>query len=379
MTRKLVIELPDGTRPILEQVAADNELQLQEQLKLHPDLLPLDELGVAGPAVVIGRESALDSGKVDLVLLGNGGDLLLVEFKTGPQNPDFRECLAQLLDYGSDLWGMTLEEFETRVAERYFSGPHCPPGSVANGASLDDVVMNAWGVPADDAVDWRQRLRKQLDDGSFHYVAVAQRFTPPVLQTLRYLNATMKAARFSAVELVRFAGVDHAAIEARFVAGIETGRGVTPSAKSALAGVDELLATITDDDYRHALSDLFDGLSSIDGLTVFWGTTGCSLRVAVPNRSPLSVGWVFPPGSLRWMGLTDVTLGWYEDANGLILSDVARAALAEYIQALSAIPGGTGPKSDHIHGYTFAPGAVIQVGAHLLEAVRRVVVGVTAG
>lgn len=61
------------------------------------------DLGLVGPAVVVGRESSLDSGPVDLVLLGNGGDLALVEFKTGPQNPDFREYLAQLLDYGSAL------------------------------------------------------------------------------------------------------------------------------------------------------------------------------------------------------------------------------------------------------------------------------------
>ena len=51
---------------------------------MHPELLPLEELGLIGPAVVVGRESALDSGRVDLVLLGNGGDLALVEFKTGP-------------------------------------------------------------------------------------------------------------------------------------------------------------------------------------------------------------------------------------------------------------------------------------------------------
>jgi hypothetical protein len=42
-----------------------------------------------------------------------------------------------------------------------------------------------------------------------------------VLRTLRYLNSTMKSARFSAIELVRFAGGEHAAFEARFVAGAE--------------------------------------------------------------------------------------------------------------------------------------------------------------
>ena len=186
MGRKLVIELPDGGRQFLEQVPADDELQLQEQLKLHPELLPLEDLGLESPAVVVGRESSLESGRVDLVLLGNGGELAIVEFKTGPQNPDFRECLAQLLDYGSDLWGMTVEDFDTRVAQRYFSGSHCPPGTVPPGASLEQVLAAVWGEEqADDAVGWRERLQAQLRDGSFHYVTVAQRFTPPVLRTLQ--------------------------------------------------------------------------------------------------------------------------------------------------------------------------------------------------
>lgn len=174
-----------------------------------------------------------------------------------------------------------LEDFETRVAQRYFNGMHCPPGTVPLGRSLDEVLSKEWGPAADDAMDWRERLQAQLPDGSFHYVAVAQRFTPPVLRTLQYLNSAMKSSRFSAVELARFAGANHPAFEARLVAAAEPPKGVTGTGKIALAGVDELVATITDDDYRHHLQDLFGALVSLDGLTVFWGTTGCSLRVAL--------------------------------------------------------------------------------------------------
>jgi len=373
MARKLVIELPDGSRQLLEQVPAKHELQLQEQLKLQPELLPLEELGLVCPAVVVGRESSLDSGRVDLVLLGNGGDLALVEFKTGPQNPDFRECLAQLLDYGSDLWGMTLEDFETRVAQRYFTGPHCPPGPAPHGASLDEVLTKNWGTTVDDPVDWRERLQAQLRDGSFHYVAVAQHFTPPVLRTLQYLNASMKSSRFSAVELVRFAGAGHAAFEARVVAAAEPPKGITGTGKTTLAGADDLCATITDDEYRHHLQDLFDALASLDGLSVFWGTTGCSLRVAVPDRGPLSIGWVFPPGPPRWMGLTDVTLGWYEDANGVVVSESGRAALSIYLETLGALSGAVKPRTNAIRGWTFPPAAVVANASALEEAIRTVV------
>jgi hypothetical protein len=113
-----------------------------------------------------------------------------------------------------------------------FSSPRWPPGTVSPGASLDQVLSQAWGTTADDAV--------------------AQRFTPPVLRTLRHLNAAMKSARLSAAELIRFTGEQHGAFEARFVAKAEPAKGAPGAGpgKTALAGVDELLATVTDDDYR---------------------------------------------------------------------------------------------------------------------------------
>jgi len=245
-----------------------------------------------------------------------------------------------------------------------------------NGASLDAVALAAWGSGADDAVDWRERLGAQLRDGSFHYIAVAQRFTQPVLRTLQYLNSSMKAARFSAVELVRFAGENHTAFEARFVAGAELTTVGSSSAKAALAGVDELVATVTDDDYRHHLEDFFTALATMPGLTVLWGTTGCSLRVAVPDRSPLSIGWVFPPGPARWMGLSDVTLGWYEDANGLNIAADGRSVLDDYLNALD-LPGAVKPKGVAIRGFTFPPSDFVANASFLQEVLRDVVFRLT--
>jgi len=314
----------------------------------------------------------LDSGRIDLVLLANGGELVLVEFKTGPQNPDFRECLAQLLDYGSDLWGMTLEEFDTRVARKYFSGPHFSQDEMPPPSSLEGAATKVWGGGQADAVDWRQRLQSQLRDGGFHYIAVAQRFTRPVLRTVEYLNATMKTARFSAVELVRFSGEGYGAFEARFVAGAGPSPTSAGGSKASLAGIDDFVESVADDDYRHVLQDVLEAFARIDDLTVYWGTTGCSLRVAIPGRSPLSVGWMFPPGPQRWMGLTDVTLGWYEDANGLTLPPGGHEALHAYRARVEALAGGAPPRSASIRGRTFPPGVVMQHADQMVEAVRDV-------
>lgn len=265
---------------------------------------------------------------------------------------------------------MTLEDSDTRVARKYFSGPHFPKGELPPHSSLEAAAAKAWGGGESDAVDWRERLQSQLRDGGFHYVAVAQRFTRPVHRTVEYLNATMKAARFSAVELVRFAGGGYGAFEARFVAG--AGPTSTPAAgsKASLAGIDDFVESVADDDYRHILQDLLEAFAKIEDLTVFWGTTGCSLRVTITGRSPLSVGWLFPPGPQRWMGLTDVTLGWYEDANGLVLPAGGQEALNAYRERVEALDGGIPPKSASIRGRTFSPTTVMHYADQLVEAVR---------
>ncbi len=57
--------------------------------------------------------------------LTRGGGLLIIELKIGPQNSDFRRVLAQLHDYGSDLWRMFLDVFEGTVARQYFLHGSC--------------------------------------------------------------------------------------------------------------------------------------------------------------------------------------------------------------------------------------------------------------
>jgi hypothetical protein len=91
MGRKIILRREgENAGQILEEIQAHDEAQLQEPLKENPDLLPIEEYELSGPLMVIGRETALPSGSVDLICLTRTGELLLIEFKTGPKNPDFR-------------------------------------------------------------------------------------------------------------------------------------------------------------------------------------------------------------------------------------------------------------------------------------------------
>lgn len=381
MSRQIVVILPDGKRKVLSQVPAVDESDLQERLKDDPALLPVEELGLVGVPLVVGRETRLPSGAIDLLLLDRSGTLCLVEFKTGPQNPDFRACLAQLVDYGSDLWGMSVDDFENRVAARYFMGPHCPPKTFGHGQpSLATAVAQAWpsgGLESAEPFDWRDGLTAQLSSGGFHYVVVAQRFAPQTLTTIRYLNSAMPRAYFHAVELVRFGAPVQTAdasvvgvYETRYIVGPERHRGPVGERAKALANSAELLGQIGDDAYRGALETLIAGLEQIETLTIFYGTRGISLRAMVPGRDPVSVGWLFPPGPPRWLGLTDLTLGYY--TVGLDIAAEKYAALEAYAATVGGLPGAKPAKKPTFNASTFGPDAVIAQGQHLLNAVEEV-------
>lgn len=333
MPRKIVIRTPDGLFPVLDESLADDEAQLQELVKSQPDLLPVEEFGMSTPLLVVGRETAVASGAIDLTALTRRGDLLIVEFKTGPQNSDFRHALAQLLDYGAHLWEQTLSDFEAAVAVRYFRSDRCAP-LLRGSTSLEAAARLVWPDLSDE--EWQtalSKLEQQLSTGSFHYVLVAQRFTPTMERTMSYMNASMTAGRFYGIELVKFAARDLAAFESRTV--------VKPPQKETRATVltneSAFLEQFGEDDYRTLIADFIEQCRFI-GLRLEWGSAGVSIRsLSRFRRDPLSVAWIFPPGRSGWAGLRDLNLGVDPSSAKQLVG--AEKTIDWYIETLTALPG----------------------------------------
>lgn len=361
----------DGTAPMLVEVDAHDEAQLQEHMKDNPDLLPLEEFGLTGPLMVVGRETSLASGAADLVGVTRQGDVVIVEFKTGPQNPDFRVALAQLLDYGSDLWQMSVDVFEESVARRYFTGSHCLPSSPVKGVkSLDDAAKAVWDdISTDEMAAMRERLVRSLAEGAFYYVVVAQRFTTPMESTADYLNWIAPKARFCLVELVRFTGDGLSAFEARTV--LKPTSQTPKSVQGASLDEAAFLGAITDDRYRQALTDLFEACRGLN-LRFEWGSKGTSIRLPTSDKpEPVSVAWVFPPGVPGWMGLHDLTLGY--DPTQAQNAPSALPALDRYVAAISQIRGARMLTKRIVKGSSLPPEAVVAGQAAIVEALAEMV------
>jgi hypothetical protein len=366
----------DGQAFDLVEVAAPNEHHLQEIVKAQPQLIPAEDLGIDGDLLVVGRETTLASGLIDLLCLSRSGEIVLIEFKTGPQNPDFRHALAQVIDYGSDLWRMGIEDFDRGVVQRYLSSPRCDP-AFAGARDLNDAISRSnWDLGPDELTVLRGRIAEVLNTGDFIYVVAAQRFTPSMQTSLEYLNGTMRFGRFYLVEVIRLEGSDLAAHAAQVVAA--PARHSAPSSAShpeTQANENDFLAQLGDASYRDALRDIFAACAGL-GVFVTWRSKGASLQIATPDRAaPLSIGWVLPEGS-SWQGTRHLTLG--VDRTSLAETPSVAAAVLDYASRIERIEGGRPLTSKKLSGRIFDPEVLPRVAAQLTEELDRLVRGINA-
>jgi len=79
------------------------EAELQKYIYENPDCIPLEEIKENVQFTVLVREFPLDVGSIDVLGIDSDGDLYIIETKLY-KNPDKRQVLAQVIDYGACLW-----------------------------------------------------------------------------------------------------------------------------------------------------------------------------------------------------------------------------------------------------------------------------------
>jgi hypothetical protein len=347
----------------LVEVEASNELELQELLRKNPQLIPAEDLGLAGDLLVVGRETRVASGAIDLLCLSKTGELVIVEFKTGPKNTDFRHVLAQLIDYGSDIWKLgDWCTFDEGVVHRYLTSQYVEPRFVSC-ADLHDAAVLAWALSQDEWDALTVRLDQVIKKGDFHFVVAAQRFVEPMKVSVSYLNATAHAGRYFLMEVIRLDGGGQTAYAAQIVHKPERlGGSASPTGKT---DEDEFLARISDPEYHGAMSELFSSVQAL-GLTMEWGSKGASIRLKSPDRpEPISVGWVFLDGD-QWTFAKHVTFG--VDSNTLQNHPTIGSAILDFCQKVKAVPGAK-PAGGKSNAAIFEPPHFVAVRDKLIQLV----------
>jgi hypothetical protein len=138
------------------------EERLEDMIVADPSLTGLDLL-------VVGRQVITDfGGRIDVLGVNAEGQLHVLELKRD-RTP--REVVAQALDYGSWVQGLTLEQASEIYADQH-------------DGTLDDAFAERFDVPLPDVFNADQRLTivaSELDQASDRIVAyLAERFGVPI-------------------------------------------------------------------------------------------------------------------------------------------------------------------------------------------------------
>lgn len=93
-----------------------SESRIQEIIEKCPDIIPYTEIDPEiGRFVHVCREFQTEVGSIDNMLIGENGEISLIETKLW-QNPEARrKVVGQIFDYASMLRGTSFTDFESRI------------------------------------------------------------------------------------------------------------------------------------------------------------------------------------------------------------------------------------------------------------------------
>jgi hypothetical protein len=317
--------------------------------------------------VLVGREvgvAAKEGGSarwsLDHLFLDQDGIPTLIEVKQRSDSRIRREVVGQMLDYAANAvvyW--PADELRTRFEEECL---RC-------GFTPEEVIRRLVEEDVDEKAFWTT-VKTNLRAGRVRLVFVADQIPPELQQVIEFLNEQMDPAVVLGVEVPQFVGGGLQTIVPRVVGwsaasqrrkGTEGGR--------ARIGPAEFLDRCTEPGLRAALGAFLAGCQWNE-VAPEWGSVGCSLRLRLPGISkPLSVGWLFPPGIRGWMGLTDVTLGFYRSA--VAEGDSTLRPLLEYVESVGVLEGAEPVPPDWIHAYRLPPEAAVRHLPRVLELIER--------
>ncbi len=164
----------------LSPTGVSSEEKLQQYIYDNPDCIPLNEYKDDIQFVILDREFRTDSGPIDALAVDQDGELYLIETKLY-KNPDKRQVLAQVLDYGASLWNMFRdpEEFIDRLQEAV---------SVNFNMSLREKIVESFADTVSDPDEYLEELKSRVAKGTFRFVVLMDQIQDRLKHLITYMN-----------------------------------------------------------------------------------------------------------------------------------------------------------------------------------------------
>jgi len=189
-----IIRIQDSTASVARESPFESEAQLHKAVMEHLEILPSEDLNL-GLLIPLATELDLGSGPMDLLAADPQGRIVIIEFKRGTENPDVRQVVAQMLDYGSALWQKPYDEVERTILKKQLQ-------AASSLAELAENRFKALEIPLD-AEAFISGVTGCLERGNFVFMYVARDLDQRTKRLMTYL-ADGAQMTFFAVEMDYF-------------------------------------------------------------------------------------------------------------------------------------------------------------------------------
>jgi hypothetical protein len=319
----LIIKQPGHKARPLEPVDLPVEITLQNFVVENPNSLPLRELRDDLEFLMVAKELPTDSGPIDAAGLDDEGNVYLIETKLF-RNPDKRQVVAQVLDYGAALWRehgdprTFLEKLDAATRKLVGDG-------------LTDLVSREFGLDHEQTEALLHEIEATVRGGRFRFVVLMDRLDDRLKSLISFINENSRFDVY-AVELELYRFDSYEAVIPRLYGAEARKELEQPPSKRRVW--DE--ATFFADAVRRLPPEALQGLRRLYDFSlehadqVTWGTGAGvgSFNPKYAHISPRSVFTVYSKGRI------DLNFKWLHEAGEPLPDPVRRMA-----ERLNQIPG----------------------------------------
>ena len=269
----------------------DQEDHLQRYIHENPEAVPLYDIKEDAKLIILAREFSTSSGPIDAVGIDADGEVYLVETKLY-KNPDKRNVVAQVMDYGAALWKNTdFSGFTDRIndeVQKKFK------------VSLFQKIQTDLGVDENNAKAIWEAVGKNLKEGRYKFVVLMDKLDSRLKDLIIYLNQNSKFDLY-AVELEYYQH-DGLEIVVPRIFGAEIKKETGPARQTTAWDKDSFFQDaekyLEKDEMEHMRS-FVEFLSKETTIKYGTGATRASFSVQIPYKGqPLSILEVASTGRL---------------------------------------------------------------------------------
>ena len=252
------------------------EDSLQEYILKNPESVPIYDIRDDIKLLILAREFTTASGPIDAVGIDNAGDIYLIETKLY-KNPDKRQVVAQVLDYGAALW------HNTRDANQFLQQINSYLTKI-NQPDLPTRAQEFYGLTDEGRDQLLHQVQRNFQDGSFKFVVLMDTLHEQLKSLILYLNQNSQFDIY-AVELKYYKHEAYEIVIPRLF-GSEVKKDLTSKTKPGLPADKDFISAYTEvnkqkeaQEYLDIFRDISEGRFTATGVSAHKTAKTCTITV----------------------------------------------------------------------------------------------------